>query len=126
MQPTDETSNNADGQAESTEVIRRKLDKLYQNEPDAKEEIEEVERMRPAGMSKHQRYMQELSGSGKSLAEIQTAWHEYYASLPDKEKHEVWQEFYAQHEREEPQEPTTEQTTPVRSQAPLSHNTAAL
>jgi LPXTG-site transpeptidase (sortase) family protein len=38
--------------------------------------------------------MYELSTSGKSLAEIQTAWHKYYTELPDEEKHEVWQEFY--------------------------------
>jgi len=41
--------------------------------------------------------MHELSESGKSLAEIQDAWHKYYVGLPDKEKHEVWQEFYAEH-----------------------------
>jgi sortase A len=28
------------------------------------------------------------------LAQIQTEWHDYYAALPDNEKHEVWQEFY--------------------------------
>lgn len=39
--------------------------------------------------------MVELSNSGQSLAEIQTAWHHYYTTLSDVEKHEVWQEFYA-------------------------------
>jgi LPXTG-site transpeptidase (sortase) family protein len=41
--------------------------------------------------------MDELSKSERSLAEIQTAWHEYYQKLPQNEKHEVWQEFYAKH-----------------------------
>jgi sortase A len=38
--------------------------------------------------------MHELVHSGKSLAEIQTAWHTYYIELPDEEKHQVWNEFY--------------------------------
>jgi hypothetical protein len=38
--------------------------------------------------------MYELTTSGKSLADIQTQWHEYYVGLPDNEKHQVWQEFY--------------------------------
>ncbi len=46
-------------------------------------------------LSKHQQYMQQLSNSGKSIAEIQTAWYQYYENLPDIEKNEVWQEFYA-------------------------------
>lgn len=39
--------------------------------------------------------MYDLSTSGKDLAAIQTAWHQYYQSLPDDEKHQVWQEFYS-------------------------------
>jgi LPXTG-site transpeptidase (sortase) family protein len=45
--------------------------------------------------SRHQQFMYDLSTSGKSLAEIQTQWHNYYTNLPDDEKHQVWQEFYA-------------------------------
>lgn len=45
--------------------------------------------------SKHQEFMHHLNNSGRSLVDIQTAWHEYYNDLPDPEKHEVWQEFYA-------------------------------
>ena len=39
--------------------------------------------------------MSELAGSGKPFAQIQIEWHDYYKSLPDHEKHEVWEEFYA-------------------------------
>lgn len=82
----------------AADVIRDKLDKIYQDEPDAKDEIAEVENLPDKRLSKHQRYMDELSTSKKSLAEIQTAWHQYYVGLSDKEKHEVWKEFYANHE----------------------------
>lgn len=49
------------------------------------------------GLSLHQKFVEELAGSGKSLAEIQEAWHVYYAGLNDAEKREVWQEFYDAH-----------------------------
>ncbi len=78
-------------------AIRHKLDALYANEPSAKQEVKDV--MSAHGhLSKHQRYMRELSNSGRSLAEIQMAWHEYYEQLPDEGKHQVWQEFYKKHE----------------------------
>ncbi len=84
-------------------LVRTKLDALYQNEPDVEDEIETVTTLQQAptttAISKHQQYMQDLSTSGRSLAEIQTAWHEYYQALPDDEKHEVWDEFYSVHER---------------------------
>ncbi len=38
--------------------------------------------------------MQALSESGKDMATIQTEWHNYYQSLPEEERHQVWQEFY--------------------------------
>lgn len=76
----------------AVEMIRTKLEKLYGNEPDAKKEEEEVAVIRHR--SKHQDFMYRLSTSGKPLAEIQTEWHHYYISLPDDEKHQVWQEFY--------------------------------
>lgn len=79
-------------------VIRSKIDALYQEEPNAKEEIIEAEE---AGQSrsKHQEFMHKLSTSGKALAQIQTDWHNYYQGLSDKEKHEVWQEFYAANDK---------------------------
>lgn len=82
---------------QAAHVIRSKVAALYTDEPTAKEEITEIAEV--GVHSKHQKYMQELSNSGKSLAEIQTAWHNYYLGLPDAEKHQVWQEFYANHER---------------------------
>lgn len=89
----------------AVELIRSKINALYddksqepQTEPDAKEELLEAEAAGPH-RSKHQKFMLELSSSGKSLAEIQEAWHKYYQELPDKEKHEVWQEFYAEHSK---------------------------
>lgn len=76
----------------AAEVIRDKLRKLYSKEPDAASEAAEA--VVNVHRSKHQQFMYELTTSGKSLADIQTAWHEYYVNLPDDEKHEVWQEFY--------------------------------
>jgi LPXTG-site transpeptidase (sortase) family protein len=85
----------------AAELIRRKLDALYSEEPNYKEEIKEVEAEQPTTTpqmphfdSKHQAFMYNLNNSGRSLAEIQTAWHNYYLGLPDHEKQEVWEEFY--------------------------------
>jgi sortase A len=83
------------------DLIRQKLNELYDKEPSAKEEKQEVENL--SRRSKHQQYMYNLSRSGRSLAEIQTAWHNYYVALPDTEKHQVWQEFYAAHGHSFPQ-----------------------
>src|SRR4051812_42296127 len=82
LKPTDQPK---DREAAAS-VIRRKLDKIYANEPDAQEELAEAEIV-TLQHSKHQEYMRELGESGKSLAEIQTAWHHYYVTLPDEEKH---------------------------------------
>ena len=79
------------------QLIRQKISTIYSHEPSAKEELAENETVKPR--SKHQQFMHQLSTSGKSLAEIQTAWHNYYVGLPDDEKHQVWQEFYAANER---------------------------
>jgi LPXTG-site transpeptidase (sortase) family protein len=81
----------------AADLVRAKLSGIYSDAPDTKEEIAETkeEELKHHKLSKHQAYMEELSSSGKSFAEIQTAWHEYYTGLSDPEKHEVWQEFYA-------------------------------
>lgn len=79
-------------------LIRQKLEQLYLSEPDVKEEIQEANSISKP-RSPHQQFMFDLSRSGKSLAEIQTAWHNYYVALPDNEKHRVWQEFYEEHNR---------------------------
>lgn len=81
------------GDNQAANVIRDKLDKIYASEPDALAEEQEAEAARHK--SKHQRFMDELQHSGKDLAQIQTEWHNYYVNLPNGEKHEVWQEFYA-------------------------------
>ncbi len=77
-------------------MVRSKLQQLYTSEPDPADEAIEAYQ---AGQSrsKHQQYMLDLTTSGKSLAQIQVDWHNYYAQLPDAEKHEVWQEFYSNH-----------------------------
>jgi len=76
----------------AVELIRAKVARVLTDEPDASKELAEVQTIRP--LSKHQLYMREISQSGKSLAEVQTAWHHYYTTLNDDEKREVWQEFY--------------------------------
>lgn len=78
-------------------LIRKKLETIYSKEPSAKVELSESEASRHR--SKHQQFMHDLSSSGKSLAEIQTAWHNYYINLPDHEKHQVWQEFYSNYNK---------------------------
>ncbi|MDQ2973267.1 MAG: sortase [bacterium] len=82
----------------ATELIRAKLNSLYGDEPAAKEELAEA-KLAGSHRSKHQKFIYDLNGSGKSIAEIQVEWHAYYSSLPDVEKHKVWQEFYEEHSR---------------------------
>lgn len=83
----------------AVDFIRQKVAALYTEEPDIKEELAEtVAPQQP--LSKHQLFMQSLSTSGKSLAEIQTEWHNYYLQLPDEEKHAVWREFYQHNSRQ--------------------------
>lgn len=113
LQPvTPVTSNSA------ADLIRSKLDTLYNDEPKAKEELTEAEAVKHR--SKHQQFMYDLSNSGKSLAEIQTAWHQYYVALPNNEKHEVWQEFYANHNQARtttPESVDPEPTQPTKKPA---------
>lgn len=82
-----------DNNPDAAKLVRQKIENIYEDEPNAKQEMAEAASARPK--SKHQLFMNELSQSGKSMAEVQTAWHDYYAKLSDTEKHEVWQEFYA-------------------------------
>lgn len=102
---TDSTPNPA------ADLIRERLNQIYGTEPNAKAEIAETETV--PTRSKHQEFMYRLSTSGKSLAEIQTDWHNYYVNLPDDEKHQVWQEFYANNERAK-----TVASTPTPAAAP--------
>ncbi len=70
IQPLNDDSSNAANPA--ADLIRQKLSQLYGDEPDAKEELQEAKAVQ-APRSKHQQFMYELSQSGKSLADIQTA-----------------------------------------------------
>lgn len=104
----------------AADLIRQKISALYTDEPNTKEELAEAEAS--AGhLSKHQRYMQDLSQSGKSLADIQTAWHQYYLNLPDHEKHKVWQEFYAEHAKANRKGRQEDQPEAVQHQAEQPH-----
>jgi len=80
------------GRAATVAMMRAKVAKALGQEPEATVEI--AESIADKTPSKHQLFMRELAASGKSLAEVQTEWHRYYTLLPDKEKREVWQEFY--------------------------------
>lgn len=133
--PNDQHNTQKDHDHAAADLVRAKLKNLYGEEPSASEEQAEVAAMRPSQLSKHQKYMQSLSESGRSLAEIQVAWHDYYSSLPDNEKHEVWQEFYSEHERA--RQHHTKKTHPAETISktkekvssvtiPISNNTAAM
>lgn len=101
----------SDDDNKAVELIRSKIDSLYaeQNKPQpqavkhaspqtAKSASPQDDKPRTIH-TKHQKFMYDLRKSGKSLAEIQTAWYEYYVNLPDEEKHHVWKEFYDQHNK---------------------------
>lgn len=84
----------------ATEFIRRKVNSSYKSAPNAKEEALDVAELgSQIKRSRHQQYMYDLTTSGKSVAEIQTAWHEYYAGLTDDDKHQVWKEFEDTHQK---------------------------
>lgn len=106
----------------AVELIRHKIDAMYEHEPSVKSELAEITHA-PKPRSKHQEFMYRLSTSGKSLAEIQTEWHAYYNQLPDDEKHAVWQEFYEANNKR-PSEYTAyvekhqkERATPIQSRS---------
>ncbi len=77
---------------EAIDLIRQKVANIYNEEPDAESEAIEAESTNTP--SKHQKFMQGLVNSGKDVVTIQTEWHKYYLSLTDREKLEVWDEFY--------------------------------
>src|SRR5260221_12765867 len=78
-------SGKAEGGNEAVDLIRAKLERIYAEAPDPFAESEKVAASAPP-LSKHQHFMTNLNASGKSLAEIQTAWNEYYTGVPDEEK----------------------------------------
>jgi sortase A len=91
----DDTHSDQKQSNQAADLIRQKISALYSHEPNAKKELIEAEAV-VHHRSKHQKFIHDLNQSGKSMPEIQKGWHEYYANLPDQEKHEVWQEFYAE------------------------------
>ncbi len=81
-------------------LARQRVAAIHKNAPSASEEALDVEELSgEIKRSRHQEYMHQLTISGKSLPEIQAAWHEYYAGLPDAEKHQVWSEYYGTHQQ---------------------------
>ncbi|HET6864087.1 MAG TPA: hypothetical protein VFH37_02735, partial [Candidatus Saccharimonadales bacterium] len=107
----------------AADLIRKRIDAAYENEPSAREEVEEVEGLGVmAHRSKHQEFIYNLTNSGRPLHEIQTAWHEYYAGLTDSEKHKVWQEFYSTQAAEARHPVVTHQTAiPAATPQHLRH-----
>jgi sortase A len=82
----------------AADLIRKKVAAAYLSEPDIVDEASDLNKTASSSpKSKHQQFIYELTGSGKSLEDIQVEWHDYYAGLPDLEKHKVWQEFYSIH-----------------------------
>lgn len=90
---TAQTHQSDNGRNAAVDMVRQKLAAIYAREPDARQELAEVDAAE-APLSRHQQYMRSLQESGRTYAEIQSAWHEYYQELPDDQKREVWQEFY--------------------------------
>lgn len=76
----------------SIELIRQKVSHLYEQEPAAKEEEAEIQTT--GAHSRHQKFLLQLMNSGKTMAEVQIAWHNYYQTLDDNNKRQVWKEFY--------------------------------
>lgn len=114
MNPSASTSDDrSDAATPAVDLIRHKLQQLYTNEPNAREELQEAKTS--SHHSRHQQFMLQLSQSGRSLAEIQTAWHNYYIALPDDEKHRVWEEFYQEHDRRGGTRPAQAHSSPPPS-----------
>lgn len=117
VEPLHASSKPSDDDNVALNLIRQKLNAIYEEEPNAKKELEE-DAAHHGRRSKHQEFMHKLSNSGKSLAEIQTAWHNYYIELPDQEKHQVWQEFYSNYNRTPSLKRAPQQT--LRPQQPVA------
>jgi LPXTG-site transpeptidase (sortase) family protein len=116
----------ADTQDAAVDLIRQKVAALYTDEPDITEELAEAAAP-PVHPSRHQLFMQSLSASSKSLAQIQTEWHNYYLQLSDEEKHAVWREFYQANTRQ-PSAYTAYVTRPQPdgpSEMPPEHDTVS-
>lgn len=103
MLPVPDRAQQSEGSADSNpaaDLVRLKVQQAYGSEPNAATETLDVAELGTGvPRSRHQQFIYDLTTSGGSLPEIQTAWHEYYAGLLDAEKHKVWEEFYDAHAR---------------------------
>ncbi len=86
------TDPEAANRQKAVELARSKMSQAYGEEPNAVAAMADAEQDKMP--SRHQQFMKELSDSGMSLADIQTAWHKYYLGLSEPERKEVWAEFY--------------------------------
>lgn len=91
--PPEVSSLSKDSDQAAVNMIRQKIAQAYNDEPSAEDELATA--THTYHPSKHQAYMQQLHQSGLPPADLQAAWHAYYADLPDNEKYAVWQDFYA-------------------------------
>ncbi len=96
MKPEEQKNTTTDpyGAQQAVDLARAKIQNFHQPDLQSSPAPYLTSPSSPS-VSKHQQYMQQLSNSGKPIAEIQTAWYQYYENLSDIEKNEVWQEFYA-------------------------------
>lgn len=110
--------------SEAVDLIRNKVNAIYNDEPNALAEAKEAESI--AEPSKHQKFMLRLVSSGRDIAWIQTEWHNYYQSLNEKEKLEVWDEFYKSNKNIKkaqvvsPEQPKPKDLSEVRNQLPAA------
>ena len=111
--------------AAALEIVRKKVDTIYKHEPSALQEEQEI--LADGSHTKHQDFIKNLMDSGKDLAEIQTAWHAYYQALPDKEKHQVWNDFYEHYGHTiHKKKHATQPSASVKKQLPIQQNPARL
>lgn len=83
----------------AAEVIRKKIKSMYAKSSKIPKKLgrpADTPTVHQPAVSAHRHYRNQLSQSGLPMAEVQTAWHNYYVNLPDDQKHEVWKEFYEQ------------------------------
>ncbi len=86
------------GSTAAAELIRHKVEALFDSHQDLTAgELETAEAEADQPLSKHQQFIYDLTSSGVRPADINAAWHEYYAGLNDEEKHQVWAEFNQAH-----------------------------
>ncbi len=106
---------------QAIELIRQKVSRIYQTNPSVIEEEEIVEYS--PNSSPHQQFIRKLLSEETNMAAIQTKWHEYYLSLPEQEKFQVWQEFYdSTSKRKEQQKNKTESSNLVESKNQILEN----